>query len=218
MLFRSPLLFSEKPTLLREMAVDAEADTVVIDSLKDVASGLVEDVPSAGYNRARQLLLAAGVELIEDHHQVKRGPKGEAPVELADVYGNQQITGGAGSVFLLWGQAGDYFIRVSHLKQPQELIGPLNITHDHTRGMSSVELLPDLVAMAAHAPAGITAADAAVVLSGKPKPSKNEIERARRQLARLVDQGKLVAGMGRSGADAVTYHAAASEDDEGREP
>jgi hypothetical protein len=57
---------------------------VFIDSLKDAAIGLSEDEVAAAYNRGRQYLLAAGRELCELHHTVKRGQR--TPT-AADIYG-----------------------------------------------------------------------------------------------------------------------------------
>lgn len=207
--------FGAKPDLLLAMARDADADTVVVDSLKDVCSGLTEDIPAAGYQRARNLLLREGVELLELHHLTKYGPNGVAPTELQNVYGNQQIIGGAGSVVLLWGKAGDIQVRLTHLKPVQEVVGPWTVIHDHSVGMSTVEKGPDLVRLAAAAPAGLTVPDAAKQLFFTAKPSKNEIERARRALQQLVKKGRLLEGRGRADdPKTVTYYAAAQEEDE----
>lgn len=210
--------FGAKPELLLAMAQDAGADTVVVDSMKDVCAGLTEDVPAAGYNRARQLALANGVQLLELHHITKYGPNGAAPTELANVYGNQQLTGGAGSVVLLWGKAGDLQVTLSHLKPVQDVVGPYLVAHDHSTGTSNVERQPDLVQLATHARGGfITAEDAAKAMHQTSKPRPADVERARQRLDKLVQRGLLLRtaalALGNPNAPA-TYQAAAQEEDE----
>lgn len=183
------------PGMLTEMCKKINASAVVVDSLKDAAIGLSEDAVGAGYNSARQQALAAGIEVLELHHQVKRGPNGEAPTSLADVYGSAWLTGGAGSVALLSGVAGDTIVGFSHLKQPAETVGPFKVLHDHPRGISSVHNTADPLHMAeAAGPDGITVTDFARALYDSEKPSKNEIEKARRRLDSLVKKSLLDKG------------------------
>lgn len=187
-----PLDLAAHPSVLREMARDADADTVIVDSLKDAAVGLTDDAVGAGWNRARQAALADGVELLELHH----GRKGQNGVKrdrltLDDVYGSTWITSGAGSVLLLSGEPGDPVVSLHHVKQPLDEVGPLQIVHDHTSGRSSIYSSADLVAIAG-ARGGITAVDAAVALFGAEKPSAAEREKARRKLEQLARAGSLV--------------------------
>lgn len=183
------------PGMLTDMCKKVNASAVVVDSLKDAAIGLSEDAVGAGYNSARQQALAAGIEVLELHHQVKRGPNGEAPTSLADVYGSAWLTGGAGSVALLSGVAGDTIVGFSHLKQPAETVGPFKVLHDHPRGISSVHNTADPLHMAeAAGPEGITVTDFARALYDSEKPSKNEIEKARRRLDSLVKKSLLDKG------------------------
>ncbi|MBU8793213.1 AAA family ATPase [Micrococcus luteus] len=133
-----PADLASDPGLLLEMCRAAGADVVVVDSLKDAALGLSEDTVGAAYNSARQAALAGGVEVLELHHQVKRGANGGAPTTLADVYGSGWITAGAGSVVLLHGEAGAASVELRHLKQPAEPVGPLTIEHDPAAGVSRV--------------------------------------------------------------------------------
>lgn len=76
------------PNLLLKLCEDADADTVIIDSLKDAAIGLSDDDVGAAYNRGRQKALAAGVQVTESHHLRKAlsGVKAEHPT-IDDVYG-----------------------------------------------------------------------------------------------------------------------------------
>lgn len=183
-------LAQETRTLL-DLARSANADTVVIDSVKDAALGLTDDQVGAGYNRARQLAIAAGVEILELHHQVKRGANGGKPDTLADVYGSTWITAGAGSVVLLAGAAGDPIVELRHLKQPAGEVGPLRVIHDHTAGTSAVWHGTDLLAMACASAAGLTSKAAACALFSTDKPSPAEEQKARRRLDSLVKEGLL---------------------------
>lgn len=183
------------PGMLAEMCKKVNASAVVVDSLKDAAIGLSEDAVGAGYNNARQIALAEGIEVLELHHQVKRGPNGEAPTSLADVYGSAWLTGGAGSVALLSGVAGDTIVGFSHLKQPAETVGPFKVLHDHSRGISTVHQTADALHMAeASGTEGITVNEYARALYDSDKPTRNEVEKARRKLDGLVKMHLLEKG------------------------
>jgi len=180
---------AKHPETLRLLADEADADTVILDSVKDAAIGLSDDEVGAGYNRARQMLTTSGVELTELHHLVKRTASGGPPKELADVYGSVWITAGSGSVILLDGKAGDPVVGWRHLKQPAEEIGPFQVLHDHIRGVSEVLGAVDLVECARRQ-GGITAHIAAVLL-GSLDPNRSDLEKARRRLERLAESGQL---------------------------
>lgn len=178
------------PDVLLSLANLAEADTIIIDSVKDAAVGLTEDEVAAAYNRARQNCLAHGVQVLELHHMVKRGGNGNKPTELADVYGSAWLTAGAGSVVLLWGAAGDPVVDMRHLKQPSSEVGPWRLMHDHDGGTTSIFHGTDLLAiMASAGSTGVTPTDVARQLFETEKPTDSEKEKARRQLQKLVDQG-----------------------------
>lgn len=74
-----PADLAQDTNVLVELARSAGADSVVVDSLKDAAIGLTDDAVAGGYNRARQACIEAGVEILELHHQVKRGTNGGKP-------------------------------------------------------------------------------------------------------------------------------------------
>lgn len=186
-----PSDFAADPEAMLRMARQVRADTVVVDSLKDAAIGLTTDEGGAGYNRARQLCLANGVEVIELHHNVKRGADGRPPNSLEDVYGSRWLTAGAGSVVFLHGSAGDPVVRWLHLKQPAEEVGPFDVTHDHTAGASQVYGELDLVELARNASEGITAEQVARLMFEKTKPTKAERMKAMRRLDALVRVGEL---------------------------
>jgi replicative DNA helicase len=178
--------------LLLQMAASADADTVIVDSLKDAALRLSDDNVGAGYNRARQNCLAAGVEVIELHHNVKRGNGGAKPNTIADVYGSTWITAGAGSVLMLWGDPGDPIVELIHLKQPADPFGPCKVIHDHTTGTSQVWNPTDLIAViTAKGADGLTAKAAAAVLYDTETPDRNHIEKARRKLNKLARGGQI---------------------------
>lgn len=131
--------FAKDQHMLTRMCQLVGASVVIVDSLKDVAIGLSEDAVGAGLNNSRQNALTAGIQVMELHHLTKHGPNGNAPTTLADVYGSAWITAGAGSVLLIWGQAGDTTVSVRHLKQPGEPVGPLTAHHNHEAGTTTTD-------------------------------------------------------------------------------
>lgn len=184
-----PQDLARHPRMLADMAATAGADVVIVDSLKDAAVGLIEDEVGAGWNRARQTAIAAGVDVLELHHLVKRGPNGTAPSSLAEVYGSTWITSGAGSVLVLIGEAGDALVEMRHLKPITEVVGPLKIEHDHAAGVSRIVDGSDPLALLRSSPRGITATDLAAMLHDTEKPTANQKEKARRKLERLCLDG-----------------------------
>ncbi|GAA5162592.1 hypothetical protein GCM10011366_12840 [Ornithinimicrobium tianjinense] len=201
-----------QPETLLALARQAAADTVVVDSVKDAALGLSSDEVGAGYNRARQMCIAAGVEVLELHHTIKKNANGGAPKALADLYGSTWITAGAGSVVLLEGTAGDPVVGMHHLKQPAETVGPYRLLHDHTAGLTTVYHETDLVALALAAGTdGLTAKSAAANVEDTAKPTDAQTQRARRRLDKLVTAGRLTfregsKGGSRGGQPAVWLH------------
>lgn len=183
-----PADMARHPELLVMLAEAADADTVVIDSLKDVALGLSDDVVGAGLNQAMQLAGVAGVEVMGLHHQ-RKGSPGDKPKTLADVYGSVWISAGAGSVVLLWGEPGDPLVELSHLKQPAATVGPLTVEHDHVAGLSSVYRGFDLLRFIRLHGRGVTATEVAVAWFEKAKPTDNQRKRAERGLKRLELDG-----------------------------
>lgn len=209
-----PFDLSQHPYVLRDLCRRAECDTVVIDSVKDAAVGLSDDSVGAGYNRARQLVIADGVEVAEAHHQVKRGANGGAPDSLPDVYGSTWLTAGAGSVLLLNGSAGDPIVGMKHLKSPADGVGPLVLIHDHERGLTSLHHVADLLALAT-ASGGLTARAAAAALYGSKNPTPSDVERARRKLNKYVEDGRLTTrtySLDGGGKTLTTWHLVGPEE------
>lgn len=195
-----PADIAATPSLLAELAERAGAAVVYVDSLKDAATGLSEDAVGAGYNRARQILLNRGVELVELHHTVK---KSSATPTVADVYGSTWLSSGTGSIIMLTGQPGDPIVGFRHIRQPAQEIGPLKLSHDESTGTMSVLSVTDPVALAKEAgETGITAKALAMVMFENIKPSKSEIEKARRKLTSLADSGTLRFIPGKTGGAA----------------
>lgn len=179
---------AKDPLLLLRMAREAGADTIVVDSLKDVTELSTET--GTGVALAFGHVVANGVELAVLHHQRKAQSENRKPKTLADVYGSRMIPDKAGSVVLLWGAAGDVFVEMTHLKQPVDVVGPLNLQHHKSSGRTVLDQTLTLEALAARA-GGISAAEAAAEQTGKVKADRNAIEQTRRKLERLVKAGRL---------------------------
>ena len=186
------------PETLAELCEEAGADTCVVDSLKDAALGLSDDEVGAGWNRARQMAIEAGTELVELHHP-RKGQDGRKPSKLDDVYGSRWIPAGAGSILLLWGEAGDPVVSMTHLKPILATVGPWEVAIDGMTGLVSVSHGVDLLAHVGND--GITVTTAARVLFRSGKPTASEVEKARRKLNAhcRADPPRLVRKDGRRG-------------------
>jgi AAA domain-containing protein len=197
-----PADIAKKPALLAELADAAGASTVYLDSIKDAAIGLSEDEVGAGYNRARQHLLAQGVQLNELHHTTKRGANGGAPTSVADIYGSAWITNGTGSIIMLSGDPGDPIVGFRHVRQPANEVGPYRLLHDQAAGEMSVEHSVDLVELVDAAGAdGLTAKGAATAMFDKQTPTRADIQKARRKLDDLTTAGFLTRLEGTKGGE-----------------
>ncbi|MDM7488611.1 ATP-binding protein [Rhodococcus sp. CSLK01-03] len=192
---------AQNTDLLTQLAEAADADVVFVDSLKDAALGLSEDTVGAGWNRAQQKLLESGRNIVVLHH-IKKAIEGDNPT-INDMYGSTWITSGCGSVAMLNGKAGDPIVKFFHLKTPAEEIGPFTLYHDQPKGTIRIHESVDLVAMASCAE-GVTARAAAILLYEEDKPSKSNVEKARRRLDKLVDEGELRSAGG-EGKGTKTY-------------
>lgn len=202
-----PFDMAKQTDILAAMCDKAGADTVVVDSLKDAAVGLSDDAVGAAYNRARQKALAEGVQVIELHHNRKAGTNGGEPNTLADVYGSVWLPSGAGSVISLYGEAGDPVVSFRHLKQPMNEVGPFQVVHDHETGTSTVMQTTDIFELVkAGGPEGLTAARAAESLFETKKPTRAQVEKARRRLEKLCTAGHLIRHEGPSKTSPATYY------------
>lgn len=188
--WRGPLPFdpAAEPHLLTPFLKARGAGAVVIDSLGATARELASDEAGSRLFAAMGEVTAEGIEVVVLHHDRKREQGSDKVRALDDVYGSRWITASAGSVLYLDGQAGDLVLTARHLKQPAEEIGPLEIRHDHGAGRTVIHEKPDLLDAAVN---GITVKEAAGILLDCFDPDDNEIEKARRRLAKLVDSGRL---------------------------
>lgn len=93
-----------------------------------------------------------------------------------------------GSIFCLWGDPGDPVVEFTHLKQPLDPIGPWRLLHDHEHGETTVLDQVDLLGVVT-ASDGLTAEVAAAAMFGTETPTRNDVEKARRQLEKLVAGG-----------------------------
>ena len=183
-----PADVAKQPGILLELARQAGADTLVVDSVKDAAIGLSDDETGAAVNRAIQAVTVEGIEVACLHHQ-RKGQGGEKPKTLQDVYGSTWLTAGAGSVLLLWGKAGDLVVELHHLKQPATEVGPLKLSHDHAAGITTITGGWDPLAwLQGRGSQGGTATDAARQMFEKSAPTDNERRKAQRRLDALVDR------------------------------
>jgi hypothetical protein len=200
-----PADIARYPTLLVGLAEALDGvSTVYVDSIKDAAIGLSGDAVGAGYNRARQHLIASGRQLCELHHTIKRNPSGGAPKDAADVYGSTWITAGTGSVIMLSGDPGDPIVGFRHVRQPVGEVGPYQLLHNQATGEMTIHHQADLVELARAGEAnGITARQAAVALFSEEKPTQAQVEKARRQLDKRAEAGLLKRVDGAKGGDGV---------------
>jgi replicative DNA helicase len=210
-IWRGPLPFNlaSEPRGLVELGHFFEADTIVVDSLKDVASDLSKEESGLGIGAAFQHAVADNIEVVALHHQRKQQTGASKPRHLSDIYGSRWITASAGSVLMLWGEAGDLVVDFDHLKQPDETVGPFKIVHDHVFGVTTLAESVDAFSIVKGAWNGLTAAGVAAEMFGTVTPSRNEIEKARRQLERLTREGRIQkrdgSKGGRGGGDAALY-------------
>jgi replicative DNA helicase len=188
-----------------------EVGSVFIDSLKDMAAPLSSDDVGAAVNRALACVLAEGIEIAAIHHPRKATAENKRPRTLADVFGSAWLTAGAGSVAALCGEPGDPVVELIHLKQPSEEIGPLELMHDHARGVTTRREAPDAWNVLQRAgTAGITATDAATAIYGA-NATRAQIEKARRKLDRFADEDKAIKIEGEKTGDPTTYRPATVE-------
>lgn len=215
-----PMDLARNPSALAELASQADADTIVIDSLKDAALKLADDETGSGWNRARQYAIEAGAELVELHHPRKAQGDNKKPSKLEDLYGSRWITAGAGSVISLWGEAGDLVVEFTHLKSPASQAGPWKMAIDPATGMvhldgPAIDLVQQIKARGSN---GMTAEVAATLLTGGDKPTRSQVEKARYKLNKKVTDGVLhrIDGV-RGGSPAIWFLATPNQETGGAE-
>lgn len=179
--------------MLSDMCRVAGACCCYVDSLKDAALGLSEDAVGSAWNRARQMAIASGCQMVELHHPRKATGDNPKPKSLQDVYGSRWITAGAGSVVFLWGKAGDPVIELIHLKQPADEVAGMKMAIDAGSGSVSAEGGDLVAAITGQGVTLITAHLAAQMMYGTLEPERNQVEKARRALKRLETEGAVTA-------------------------
>ena len=186
-----------RSAILLTLAQQYGCDVVIVDSLKDAAVKLTDDEVGGQINRAVQMCNAHDVDVMVLHHQRKgtaeqRKNDDEAPT-VEDVYGSNWITAGAGSVIILQGQPGDNLVKLHHVKQPADPIGPWMLEHDHRHGRTTrQEGGWDLLAyLRSKAPLGVSALEAARAehQNDKLKSTGKEAASAKRRLDALAGRG-----------------------------
>jgi replicative DNA helicase len=192
-----PRDLAANPDMLTELAEAADADVVVVDSLKDAALNLSDGEVGAAWNRAVQTLIATGANVLVLHHGRKAGRGDKAPTTIDDLYGSTWLTAGMGSVFYLNGAPGDLVVELRHLKQAADDLETMHLVRDDRGVTFSVQAGVDIVtAVRNQGSGGMTVHALACLLyangSGSYKPKHNEIEKARRRLNKLTESGDLV--------------------------
>jgi replicative DNA helicase len=199
-----PATLDREPDLLAELAAAHKADTIVIDSLKDAISTMVDDALAVAYNNARSRALREGVQIMDLHHQRKSGQEAvkggtRTRPKLDQVYGSTWLTSGVGSVLFVNGEAGDPAVTIHHLKTVTGEVGPLDVIHDHVLGTSHVEDTLEPITLLRNAATGMTVRDLASAMTGESNPSRGAVEKARRHLKTLVDSGLAIQEGGAAG-------------------
>jgi replicative DNA helicase len=179
-------MVDENPELLAELVVGQEADTLYVDSLKDICSEPSSEKSGLAVKRAYSMAIEAGAETCLLHHDRKvAGDSKRNILKLADVYGSRFITAGAGSVIALNGGSGDPVINIRTLKQADEEFGPLGMLLDFASGDVSVHTGTDLLSIVRNSPQGLSPLEAARLSYETDTPTPAEKQRARRALQRL---------------------------------
>lgn len=208
-------LIDDHPSLIAELAAEHGADTVYIDSLKDVVLAPSSEESGLAFKRAYSEAIAAGVEVCFLHHDRKAGQDSKRRIlKLSDVYGSRFITAGAGSVIALNGGSGDPIIDLRHLKQPDEEVGPHRVLFDFETGELSLSKEINIVDAIRNSPEGITANDAARILYDTDNPTRSDKERARRKLNSHVDKQRLAVRKGTETNEPNHYVIAVDEPDQ----
>lgn len=171
---------------LADMADELLANTVLVDSLKDLSPRLSDEEVGHAINASFQEAVARGIQVIALHHNRKASADNRRPRSLDDVYGSSWLTAGMGSVLGIFGKPGATRVEVTHLKIPNEPFGPVWIEHDRASGTSQQHDAEDalLATVIAAGEEGVTLAQAAMSCFGEDDSSNQK--KARRRLERLV--------------------------------
>jgi hypothetical protein len=186
-----PTDVAQNPALLHLMADAADADLVVIDSLKDIALKLSDDAVGAAVNRAVQHCIAAGIEVVALHHPRKLGGgDGDRPRVLDDLYGSYWLTAGAGSVLYL--HPGPGVVDLYQMKTPTGIPAELRLEHDLATGSFHIATTPSVFHFITEAGRdGITIRHLACCLHGVDVPTESQLRTTRRTVNGQAEEGSI---------------------------
>ena len=207
--WRGPLPFTlaADPTMLAAMAHHVGADTVIVDSLKDLAPGLSSDEVGAMVNTAFQFCLADGIEVICLHHPRKATQTDSRRIlSIDDVYGSTWLTSGHGSVLCLQQGRDPDTVTLTQLKTVNTELPPTDLVLDGATGTLTPTLVvttaEKLATALAAATGGLSVKAAARAMFAAEDAAS--IEKARRALEKLVkDQSAVVVDDHRPGAPKI---------------
>lgn len=210
--WRGPLAddLAGNPRLFLELAGAFDADTIVVDSIKDTGIRLTEDAGGLAYNIARQHALAEGVEFLELHHARKVTSDGRKVLTIDDVYGSVHLAAGAGTVLALSADARGNG-HVEGVKMPSGEFGPRAVVIDKMRGTVTLADRPRShleVLRASTFP--LSAAEVAERMEPGGASDRAAVARARRALDAMTANGQAQRSSTASangGPDRVTYSA-----------
>jgi len=198
--------FARHPEALTELAHSLNADTIIIDSLKDAVIGLSKEETGQGWNTAVQLCLLNGIQVCILNHPVKKAGFDAKPMALDDVYGSGWITAGLGSVISLWGERTSAFAELTHLKQPAIPIDPLTVQRNGRTGeITVIGKILDWAFFFLHNPKSVS--DLAKEMFPNEQ-SRANYAKAKRQVDDLIGRGIIVKHgktIGDKGAPADTF-------------
>ena len=193
--------FNSRPEILAETCKAVGARAVIIDSVKDAAPSLSDDEAGGSVNRAIQLALAEGVQVLGLHHLTKSIT---GKPTLDNVYGSTLITAGAGSVLALHRSAKTASLAMHHLKQPMDVVGPLEFRHDYSTVTSSritVQRARSAADIVLSSSQPLTTHAVAQLLFGVDEPIDADIRRTRNALNKAVELGVLSVDKGARGGN-----------------
>lgn len=152
---------------------------IIADSVKDFVPGIVKDEVGAALNLAWQEVIARNIELLLLHHPRKQGGDDTTrKPSLDSAYGSTWITAGLGSVIQIIGKRGDTEVKLHHVKQPAEVVGPLTVQHDHASGTSrrAIGSVEDFLIVSAMSGETFTVVQVAEALGLSEKVARTRLE------------------------------------------
>lgn len=137
----------DDPNMMWRAAQQAKAQTIFIDSSKDLAGGPLKDEgPAKALMDAIQICIANNIDVAMLHHPRKstQETSSKRQLDLDDVYGSAWLTAGAGSVLLVDGKPGTGILRLEQLKAPAMFVGEMEVTVNYETGELTKRTTRDL--------------------------------------------------------------------------